>query len=154
MKIGLWVISYEAIGFLLGQLTKNNIHPWYDKLTKSNLTPPPIIFSIIWSILYAMLAFIGWVIWKDQKINPSSAQRNIWYLYIVQMLMNWLWTPIFFYYHLLGFSLLWISSLTVLNLFLGYSLINKNILTGLLFIPYVLWLFFATYLNAVIYLWN
>ncbi|STX52375.1 tryptophan-rich sensory protein [Legionella busanensis] len=153
-KIGLWILIYEGIGFLLGQLTKVNIQPWYNKLIKSNLTPPAITFSIVWSLLYAILAIVGWTIWQNKKTNPGSEQRIMWYLYVVQMIMNWLWTPIFFHYHLLGFSLVWITALTILNLVLGYKLINKNSFIGVLFTPYILWLFFATYLNAVIYWWN
>ncbi|MDI1351778.1 MAG: tryptophan-rich sensory protein, partial [bacterium] len=116
----LWVVTFEAIGFVLGFLTKNNIKPWYNVLIKSNLTPPPIVFSITWSLLYAMLALVAWVLWERR--HSSSKMRLIWNLFSMQLVMNWLWTPLFFHFHLLGFSFVWLISLAALTFYLIYML--------------------------------
>lgn len=142
------------MGFLLGLLTKNNIPFWYHNYIKSDFNPPSITFFIVWSLLYVLLAVTGWRLWKNQKINSSQESKNSWYLFVVQMIMNWLWTPIFFQYHWIELSLVWLIVLTFLNLLIVYRLINMNIFHRILYIPYVLWLFFATYLNAVIYWYN
>lgn len=152
--LAIWIISFEAIGLLLGFMTKNNISLWYNHLVKSELTPPAITFSIVWSLLYMLLAVLGWSIWKEQKVNPNRESRNIWNLFVVQMIMNWLWTPIFFQFHWIGFSLAWLIVLTFLNLVLLCKLMNKSTVQSMFYTPYVLWLLFATYLNAVIYWFN
>ncbi|MFO8677336.1 TspO/MBR family protein [Legionella pneumophila serogroup 1] len=87
-----WIITFEAIGFFLGMLTQANIPSWYEELNKSGLTPPGPVFSIVWSILYALLAIVGWVLWCSRN---ESEMRSVFYLYSVQMLMNWAWTPLF-----------------------------------------------------------
>lgn len=73
-------------------LTQANIPSWYEGLNKSGLTPPGPVFSIVWSILYALLAIVGWVLWCSRN---ESEMRSVFYLYSVQMLMNWAWTPLF-----------------------------------------------------------
>lgn len=75
-------------------LTQANIPSWYLGLNKSNLTPPGPVFSIVWSILYALLAITGWVLWRSRN---ESEMRSVFYLYSLQMLMNWAWTPLFLY---------------------------------------------------------
>lgn len=154
LPIALWIVAFEAIGCLLGMLTKPNSSLWYNNLTQSNLTPPPIVFALVWPMLYLMLALIAWYLWQSKKTDSSGELKWIWYLYILQMLMNWLWTPLFFQFHLIGFSLGWIISLTLLNYYLGYLFSKKNRYLAALFVPYIIWLSFATYLNAVIYWFN
>lgn len=149
-----WIVVFEVMGFLLGLLTKNNIPFWYHNLIKSDFNPPSITFSIVWSLLYVLLAVTGWRLWKNQKTNFSQESKNIWYLFVAQMIMNWLWTPIFFQFHWIGISLVWLIVLICLNLLIVYRLIKIDAFHGVCYLLYILWLFFATYLNAVIYWYN
>lgn len=150
-KLIIWIVVFEVIGFLLGMLTKANIYPWYEGLTKSTLTPPGSVFSIAWSILYALIATVGWVIWKNRK-NINS--KVLVYLYFIQLVMNWLWTPLFFQLHWIGFSFLWIIVLAFLNGMIIFGLKSEKPKIALALIPYFLWLVFATYLNGVIWAQN
>ncbi|WP_158617407.1 TspO/MBR family protein [Legionella sp. km772] len=154
LAIAAWIVVFQGLGFLLGFLTKNNLPLWYNGLVKSGLTPPSIVFSIVWSLLYIFLAVVGWRIWERQKKHPNHESKITWYLYTVQMMVNWLWTPIFFQFHLIGLGLGFLFLLIGLNSSLIFKLMKKHPIESLCFIPYLLWLVFATYLNAVIYWWN
>lgn len=154
MHVAGWIVGFQAVGFLLGFITKNNISSWYGGLIKSELTPPPFVFSIVWPLLYLLLACLGWRIWKEQRNNPNRDSRNIWFLFITQMIMNWLWTPIFFQFHFIGLGLIFLFLLIGINSYISWKLRNKNLIQSLLFLPYILWLIFATYLNATIYWLN
>lgn len=151
IKVIIWIVVFEAIGFYLGMVTQANIHSWYDGLNKSVLTPPGSVFSIVWSLLYALLAIVGWALWKNKdntKIKPLA------YLYFIQVIMNWAWTPIFFQLHWLGFSFLWILAMICLNLIIILKIKNEIKEVALALIPYLLWLVFAAYLNGVIWVMN
>ncbi|HHS3031515.1 TPA: TspO/MBR family protein [Legionella pneumophila] len=132
-------------------LTQANIPSWYEGLNKSGLTPPGPVFSIVWSILYALLAIVGWVLWCSRN---ESEMRSVFYLYSVQMLMNWAWTPLFFVLHWTGLGLLWILVMAGLTGLLILSLKNKKKSIAILLLPYLVWLLFAAYLNGVIWLLN
>lgn len=151
IKLIFWIVAFEMAGFLSGLLTQANIYPWYESLVKSSLTPPGFVFSIVWSLLYALLAVIAWILSSQPK---ESRCKSTHYLFAVQLLMNWAWTPLFFQYHWLTFSAIWLVVLTCLNLILIIQTKTKHKTVALLLTPYVLWLMFASYLNAVIALMN
>lgn len=151
MELIAWIITFEAIGFFLGMLTQAHIPSWYEGLNKSNLTPPGPVFSIVWSILYALLAITGWLLWCSRN---EFERRSVLYLYVVQMLMNWAWTPLFFVLHWTGFSFFWILVMASLTGLLIFNLKNKKKGIAILLLPYLIWLLFAAYLNGVIWLLN
>lgn len=142
-------IFFLAIGYLLGTLTQDNLMPWYRSLLKPALTPPDWIFSVVWSILYVLLAFIGYELWLKRS---EQRHHSLFYLFVVQMILNWLWTPVFFGFHLIGLGLLILFVLVLLNLVITFRcwLINRKL--GLMLTPYLFWLVFALYLNFMI--WN
>ncbi|WP_370637126.1 TspO/MBR family protein [Legionella sp. 16cNR16C] len=151
LKLLIWILIFQLIGFSLGLLTQSNLHPWYENLDKSALTPPGFIFSIVWTILYGILAFIAWTLWnKEKHIYPNSFRC----LFAFQMIINWLWTPFFFQFHYLIFSAFLLMILTILNLILMVKIRTRNRLVFSLLVPYITWLVFAFYLNAVIALHN
>lgn len=142
----LMIALFESIGFYLSLPTQSNLYPWYESLNKSSLTPPGFVFSVTWTLLYAILAVVAWMLINE---NQQSA-RKVKHLFIIQMLMNWAWTPLFFTLHWLTFSAIWIIILSILNiiLILWAKAINKTM--AWLLSPYLLWLLFASYLNLVI----
>jgi tryptophan-rich sensory protein len=123
----------------------NKIDDWYLNLNKSALTPPGYMFSIAWIILYILMSISVWIVWnKEKKITLPII------LYIIQLILNFAWSPLFFKYHLINESLLlllliWILVFIIVDLF--YS-INKT--AGILLMPYSIWLTFALYLNYYI----
>ena len=150
-KIFLWIIVFQVIGASLGVLTQSHIHPWYDNLAKSSLTPPAIAFSIVWPILYVLLAISGYLLWHERgnpKVKPAL------YCFIIQILMNWAWSPIFFQFHWIGFSFFWILNIIFLTSATILFINNTTKIISLLLTPYLLWLVFASYLNGSIWFLN
>jgi tryptophan-rich sensory protein len=130
---------------IISFLSMDKIDGWYLNLNKSPFTPPGYIFSIVWIILYILMSISVWIIWKTEKQITFPIQ-----LYIIQLILNFAWSPLFFKYRCINESLfllllLWMLVFTIIILF--YS-INK--IAGLLLIPYLIWLSFAFYLNYYI----
>lgn len=145
-----WIAGLMAIGMLIGNLTKSGMDVWYLSLNKSPLTPPGYVFGIVWSILYAMIGISGWFVWQSRSADVISVKM----LYITQLLLNWSWTPLFFSYHLVGSALvciLFIALMVGLIIMKTYTTLR---IVSFLFVPYLLWLLFATYLNFYIWQYN
>ncbi|WPZ36802.1 TspO/MBR family protein [Thalassobaculum sp. OXR-137] len=124
---------------------------WYENLAKPPWRPPNWLFGPAWTILYAMIAISGWMVWKASSwpaVAPAMA------IYGVQLLLNAGWTPLFFglrrpdlaFYELL---LLWASILATTLTFLQISQF-----AALLLVPYLCWVTFAGALNRSIVLRN
>lgn len=145
-----WVIVIEAIGGLIGFVTAANINPWYESLNRAPLTPPDSTFGIVWPVLYAMIALAGWKIWQQRRSLPAL----IWPLYIVQLLLNWGWSFIFFYAHQPALAFIWIILLLAAVILLILRLWRPAQRMAWLLLPYGLWLGFAAYLNGYIALFN
>jgi benzodiazapine receptor len=147
----LWILGFQIIGYLLGKITQANIVTWYRTLNKSILTPPEIVFPIVWSILYVMLALVGWSLWLRRHQARGKLSLLI---YVIQMLMNWAWTPIFFSLHfvVLGFYL--IVAMMIITFILMFISWKNNKFISILLTPYWFWLLFAGYLNWAIWMKN
>jgi len=137
----LLVIACSVIGSLANIFI--NSDTWYVDLVKSPLNPPSFVFGIVWPILYALMAFVAF----------KSAER-IWKLFIPQLILNAAWSWIFFYMHAPLLALINISILILLNQKILVILINESRLLFWLYLPYVLWLTFAAFLNASIVFLN
>ena len=140
----LWVIVFEGIGAGLGIAFGAN--DWYDDLNKSPLTPPGVVFSIVWPILYCMLALYGW--WNSNNLKDAPHKYLFFYFWF-QMACNWMWTPVYFGWHeqVVGLVLLVCTVITVLYMVLKLMYLRDWWL-ALLLTPYLVWCSFATYLNA------
>lgn len=144
-KLAIWIAGLIGIGSLLGALTRGGMSPWYENIQRSPLTPPGYVFGIAWTLLYACIGTAGWLLW--QKANTYGLRR----IFAVQLLLNWAWTPLFFYWHLTGWSLLCIASLWLCVAALILLSYRSMKLFAWLLVPYFLWLSFAAYLNLYIY---
>jgi tryptophan-rich sensory protein len=137
----LLVIATSVIGSLANIFISSD--SWYDELVKSPLNPPSFIFGIVWPILYLVMAFVSF----------RSADK-IWTLFIPQLILNAIWSWIFFLMHAPLLALINISVLIFLNLRILMILKNEYGLLYWLYLPYVLWLAFAAFLNASIVFLN
>lgn len=147
----LWMMVFQVIGYGLGRITQHDIVSWYPTLHKSTLTPPDIVFPIVWFILYCMLAVSGYALWQHRH-QPTAKLALVFYG--LQMLLNWAWTPFFFYFHWIGASLFCITSIIILTLITIIITRKTYKLSSILLIPYFIWLLFAGYLNAMIWILN
>ena len=121
----------------------------YNDLIKPIVSPPGIVFPIAWTIIYLLIG-ISYTLLKEKGEVPKETQQ----LYYTQLIFNYLWTFIFFVFRLRLLSVLWIIILDVLVIIMTYQFYKQNKLSGILLIPYILWLLFATYLNISIYFLN
>ncbi|MDB0069754.1 tryptophan-rich sensory protein [Gammaproteobacteria bacterium] len=137
----LLVIACSVIGSLANIFI--NSDTWYVDLIKSPLNPPSYVFGIVWPILYALMAFVSF----------KSADK-IWTLFIPQLMLNAAWSWIFFYMHAPVLALINISILIFLNQKILAILSNESRALFWLYLPYVLWLTFAAFLNASIVFLN
>ena len=129
---------------IIGSIANINItsDSWYDELIKSSLNPPGFVFGIVWPILYLLMAIVSF-----------QASEKIWKLFILQLILNAAWSWIFFYFQAPIIALLDIVFLIVINLKVLSQLRSLSTLLFSLYIPYLLWLFFAAFLNiSIIYL--
>ena len=137
----LLVILTSVIGSLANIYI--NSDDWYSGLIKSPLNPPSYIFGIVWPILYAIMAFVSFRI--AEKIST---------LFIMQLIFNAAWSWLFFYFHAPVIALLDISILILLNQKILIILREESKLLFYLYLPYLIWLSFAAFLNASIIFLN
>ena len=135
------------LGGIVGLIISNFID--YNSLEKPYLSPPSITFPIAWSILYVLMGISYGIL----DVN-SLVDSKINLIYYLQLCVNLLWSIFFFVLKWRFFSFLWILLLLVLVIIMIIKFYEKNKTAGLLQIPYLLWVVFATYLNLGIYLLN
>lgn len=152
LRLFLAVLICEVIGILGSVFTISSIATWYQILNKPVFSPPNWVFGPVWTILYALMGVsIFLVLEKKIKINERN---NLIYLFSAQLFINFLWSLIFFYFHLpflafLDILILWGSILLLIIKFWKFSKPASYLL-----IPYLLWVSFATILNASIVILN
>ncbi len=147
----IWIVLLIAIGGAIGSLTKPEISTWYSTLNRSLLTPPNYVFPIAWTILYGIIGVCGWLIWRASSFPKLKVLKT---LYVIQLILNWSWTPFFFRYHLTGLSLVILGAMDILVGALICVAYPRMKAVSLLMIPYLLWILFATYLNFYIWWYN
>ena len=150
IRLILFILLLEILGGLSGFVTKGSVDSWYVNLNRSPLTPPNYVFGIVWSILYAMIATSGWLIWQT-KNKVCALEKS---LFIFQLVLNLSWTPLFFYLQQTGLALLLISTLIVCVGYLIKRLLLLSKWSAFLLIPYLMWLLLACQLNYYIWMYN
>ena len=141
------IVLALAIGALGSYIQSPSMSEWYPTLTKSPLTPPAIAFPIAWTVLYILMGIsIGAMI--------SQGDMSLVRLWLLQLLVNFIWSVAFFALRSPLFGLIVILILDVLVFTYTVYAFGQNRLAAWLFVPYMLWLLFATYLTGYIYLHN
>lgn len=121
----------------------------YDELAKPPLSPPSIVFPIVWSILYVLMGISYGILESSNQVD-----RCVNFVYYSQLIVNLLWPIAFFVFEWRLFAFVWILLLDVLAFIMALVFYGNNKLAGLLQIPYLVWLLFASYLNLGVYLLN
>lgn len=121
----------------------------YNSLQKPDFAPPSIIFPIVWTILYILMG-VSYGILKSKKLT----NKEIDFVYYLQLAINSVWSILFFVLRWRLFSFIWILILDIAVIIMIKKFYEKDKIAGLLQIPYLIWILFATYLNLSIYLLN
>ena len=141
-----------AVGGLSALLTMKNMD-LYSRVQTPPLSPPSILFPIVWTLLYLLMGVSSGLVWRAQQNDPKSADAGISF-YAVSLLFNFVWSILFFNFELYLFSFFWL--LILFGLILGTILSDwkVNRAAAYLQIPYAVWVAFAGYLNIGIWYLN
>lgn len=137
------VITGGIVGLIISQFID------YNTLEKPFLAPPSIVFPIVWTILYILMG-ISYGILKSNNLTNREIDKT----YYIQLGVNAFWSIFFFLLKWRLFAFIWIILLLLLVIDMIIKFYNKNKIAGLLQIPYILWVLFATYLNLGFYILN
>ncbi len=135
------------IGGVIGLIISRSID--YNSLQKPPLSPTSILFPIVWTILYLLMGISYGIIDSKSLIEPKTK-----IIYSLQLFVNATWSLIFFTLKWRLFAFIWIIILNILVIVMIIDFFKKNKTAGLLQIPYLLWIIFASYLNLGVYLLN
>lgn len=147
----LWILGIELIGAISGFLTQTGAEIYNKTIIKPWLSPPSIVFPIVWGILFLLLGISAARIY----LSPASAvrSRSLW-VFFIQLAFNFLWSIIFFNFQSFGFAFLWLIVLWGLILWMIFCFGKIDRIAARLQIPYFLWVTFAAYLNLGVWVLN
>ncbi|MGN6501910.1 MAG: TspO/MBR family protein [Pseudolysinimonas sp.] len=137
--------------------TFQNVDGWYADAEKAFWTPPNVVFGPVWTVLYTLMSVAAWLVWR----RPDSPERRrALGVYVAQLVLNAVWTPVFFgLYPTLGAPALWLAlgiiialDIMVLLTMLAFWPVRRA--AAVLLIPYWAWVLYATTLNAALAILN
>jgi tryptophan-rich sensory protein len=147
------VLLCEAAGVVGSVFTRDSLRDWYPTLQKPSFTPPDWVFGPVWTVLYAMMG-VSLYLASRQREEDAAVGSAARLLFAVQLMLNALWTYIFFGrrspgWALVEIMLLWVA---IASTALSFSRVSRT--AALLLLPYLLWTSFATVLNYEIWRLN
>lgn len=148
-KLLISILIPLAVGQISALLTQTPTNT-YDMLSKSSLSPPGVIFPIVWTILYILMGISCYLIITSGSEDIKNAL--IWYA--LQLTLNFFWSLIFFNLQFYLLAFIWLLLLIAVIIVMIIKFYKINPLAAYLQIPYLLWCIFAAYLNLSIYLLN
>lgn len=152
LKLIISVVGCESAGILGSVFTISSIPSWYVPLNKPFFAPPNWIFGPVWTILYLLMGVSFYLIWKQGLEKKKIAAASKYFL--LQLALNSIWSPIFFglkspLFALVVILMMWLSIVLTMKKF--YTISKQAFY---LLLPYLLWVSFATLLNAAIVILN
>jgi tryptophan-rich sensory protein len=149
MKLLICIAACAATGWIGSLFTMPNLRPWYANLAKPSWTPPEWLFGPVWSALYLMMAVAAWLVWR----RAGLASAPMW-LFVFQLLLNGIWSGIFFKLRWIGpafaeIAMLWIS---ILATCISFNRVSSA--AAWLLVPYFIWVTYASGLNFSIWRLN
>lgn len=152
-KIIVTVAICLAVGYFSGIETRSAILDWYPTLVKPSFNPPNWVFAPVWTMLYIMMGVAAGLVWDRFSFDKGAVKKALVF-FIVQLVLNAIWSYLFFGLHnpmLAGLEiiLLW---LMIYETYFQFAKINK--VAGYLLVPYLVWVVFAAVLNASIWWLN
>ena len=146
-----WIAVTEAVGALAGFLTRDGMELYKTQVIKPPLSPPALVFPIVWAIIYALMGIgIARVVLSARSEERSDAIQ----VYLLQLAINFTWSIFFFHLRSYGGALLVLLFLLALIIWMILRFRRVDRPAARLQIPYVVWVSFAAYLNAGVWLLN
>ena len=141
----------EAVGALSGWLTRDGVKVYEQTVIQPPFSPPSWVFPVVWGILFALMAIGAARVY----LSPAGPDRTRGLrLYWIQLAVNFFWSIIFFNLQAFGFALAWLVLLWALILWMLLTFRRVDPAAGWLQLPYLLWVSFAAYLTAGVWILN
>ena len=138
-----------AVGAISGFFTTPEINTWYKTIRKPDWQPPNWLFGPVWTTLYILMGIAFYLVWKSQA--PTEKKRMAIILWLVQLVLNFFWSFVFFRRHQINWALGEIIVLWFFILLTIFSFARIQKLAAWLLVPYIAWVSFATILTYTIY---
>lgn len=146
----------DALYFIVGTLALGGIATllgWpmfvWDNYPKPTLMAPDWLFSVAWTIIYIAIGVATFCMWRDKQLTSKDRKINLW-LYFIHMAFNITWPLFFFRLGLPIVACVWLGIILILALITTWRYFVANIVSGIIFCIYVVWLIYAFYLNISI----
>ena len=146
-----FILLAEAVGARAGFLTREGTELYKYAVEKPPLSPPAIVFPIAWAVLYLFMGIGAARIWLAPR-SPARTEGLV--LFFVQLAVNFVWSLLFFNLEAFGFAFVWLAALWALIVWMTVTFREVDRPAAYLQIPYILWVFFAGYLNYGVWLLN
>lgn len=146
-----WILLAEAVGSLSGWLTRDGAKAYSQSIIQPPLSPPAMVFPIVWGILFALMG-IGAA--RIYLAPPSRERTNSLRIFLLQLAFNFFWSILFFNLQAFGVALVWLLILWGLILWMIVAFRKVDPLAAWMQIPYLLWVTFAAYLNYGVWMLN
>lgn len=151
IKLVVSLILPLGVGAIAGIFTAKAVPEWYASLNQPSFSPPNWVFGPVWTILYILLGVSLFLIWK---LDPGKGRMLAMFAFLLQLLLNFGWSFIFFYFKMIGFALFEIIILWMTIIIMLYLFYKIKPIAAYINFPYFLWVTFATLLNLGFYLLN
>lgn len=147
LALAAFLIACFVVAGLGGWFTSMGMPEWYATLQKPSWNPPSWVFAPVWTTLYILMAIAAWLVWKEAGFGGATAALS---LFFIQLLLNFTWSGLFFGLGSPGWALVEVLLLLAAIVATTVLFFRHSTAAGVLMIPYVLWVSFATLLNAAI----
>lgn len=153
--LGGFIAVCFAVAAIGGAIIANSVGTWYQTINKPGFIPPDWVFAPVWNALYMMMALAAFLVWRQGASEERfEEQRTALYLFSVQLVLNLLWSFIFFGAHAIGAAFIEIIALWIAIALTTVHFWKIDRRAGLLFLPYLVWAGYATVLNGTIWWLN
>jgi tryptophan-rich sensory protein len=149
-KTTLCAILCLTLGIMSGLSTADSIRTWYVTIQKPSWNPPNWLFGPVWTVLYLSMGIALGLVWDE----VHTLQKKAMMLFLIQFIFNLAWSSIFFGFHQIGWAFAEILSLLAIISFTIYYFYRIKPIAGILLIPYLIWVSFASILNGTIWYLN
>lgn len=147
IALGAWILGTSTAA-VSGAVTAKAAQAFYGELRKPSWAPPPWLFGPAWSVLYVLMAVAAWRVWRDYGFAGARAELL---LYFVQLAFNAAWSWFFFVKRSGRAATIEVSFLLTAVIATMVAFALRDPIAGLLFVPYVLWVSFATALTVSVW---
>jgi len=152
IKLLISIVICQVAGFIGSIFTTPNIPTWYAMIKKPAFAPPNWIFAPVWTTLFLLMGIALYLVWRHGLNNLPV--RTAFIIFILQLLINILWSVMFFYFMFPLGGFVVIIALWLLILLTIIHFINISRAAGILLLPYLLWVSFASILNFMLWRLN